>query len=524
MKKTYILIMCSLFSLAPHAQDCFGSYLRSIIESQEKGILVTARLIEACGLCDTLDVLRDNEYERRYLTGEIQSRITTSYTTYSQETFYAPKHRLYGYTLFAETDDFWEATLGKSYNAITVADVAAYIQQNCQFTKDYSNDEEYSNPENVLYQFVTYHLLNRRLSANRLVNHYNERGFHPNTGKLGAAVCEYYTTMGDRRLLRTFESAESNGVCLNRFPRLDNYRRGTYQELSCDPDKAGIAVDVSKAIASDILNAVIYPIGQLLAFDEVTAHNMGKLRLRMDVASFFPEMATNEIRMSGITDESHKNVYLPNDVYPYLEDLTVNSSTQFCYWTGRNNGWPNMQGDEFSVRGYSDFTLRLPPVPTDGTYELRMAVQSAGSSRGIFQPYFGTDPDNLRPLGMPVDFRQSGDNTLHTDKGYVVSNIGYVTDTDDDVYNQMIDNELHENGYMKGCMQYCAGAPGASNMMRGNNYNLRVILGKQTMEADKTYYIRFRAMLDNTRQFYMDYFEFCPESVYDNPEEPEDIW
>lgn len=516
--------MCSLLAISLHAQDGFGSYLRDIIQKQEKGILVTAKLIEACGLCDSLDVLRDNEYERLYQTGQIPYMFT-SYSGW-QESFYAPQHRLYGYTLFAETDDFWEAALGKSYTDITVADVADYIQQNCFFKKDYGRGEDYSNPDNVLYQFVTYHLLNRRLSAKHLVEHVNEYGYNPNSNKLGVAVCEYYTTMGDRRLLRTFESAESNGVCLNRFPVLDNGRRGTYHELSCDPDKAGIPVDVSKAILTDIPNAVIYPIDQLLVFDEVTADNMGKIRLRMDVASFFPEMASNDIRLSNITDERHKNVYLPCDRYPYLEDLTVSSSTQFLYWTGRGSGWSNMQGDEFSVRGLlQDFTLRLPPVPTDGTYELRMGVNSGGSTRGIFQPYFGTDPDNLRPLGMPIDLRQSGDNTLHTTSGNIPSNIGYLADTDDDVYNQMIDNELHENGYMKGCNQYCAGNAGNSSMMRKNNNNLRIVLCSQTMEADKTYYIRFKSVLDDeTRQFYMDYFELCPKAVYDNPYESEDIW
>ena len=524
MKRIYLYIMCSLLATSLQAQNGFGSYLRDIIQKQEKGILVTAKLIEACGLCDSLDILMDYEYERLYQQGW---KIPSSYDDYSdsKQTFYTPKHRYYGYTLFAETDDFWEAALGKSYKAITVADVADYIQQHCNFTKQYGNDEAYSNPENVLYQFVTYHLLNRRLSANCLVNHYNERGFNPNTNRPGVAVCEYYTTMGDRRLLRTFESAESNGVCLNRFPVLDNGRHGTYHELSCAPDKAGIAVDVSKAISADIPNAVIYPIDQLLAFDQATAQNMGKIRLRMDVASLFPEMATNDIRLSEIIDERHKNVYLPNDIYPYLEDLTVNIDTRFLYWTGRGNGWSNMQGDEFSVRGRQDFTLRLPPVPTNGTYELRMAVQTGGNRRGILQPYFGTDPDNLRPLGMPIDFRQSGDNMLHTSNGSMQSNIGYEFDTDDDVYDQRVDNELHENGYMKGCMQYYAGGPGTSSMMRSNRDNLRFVLGKQTLEADKTYYIRLKSVLDaELLIFHMDYIEFCPESVYDNPNEPEDIW
>ena len=517
--------MCSLLAISLHAQDGLGTYLKGIIQKQEKGILVTAKLIEACGLCDSIDILMDSKYEKLYMQGLIPYRMSANSGDYS-ETFYTPEHRYYGYTLFAETDDFWENVLGKDYKAITVADVASYIQQHCNFTKQYSNDKDYSNPENALYQFTTYHMLNRRLSANCLVNHYNERGYDISRQEPTVAVCEYYTTMGDRRLLRVFESAESNGVCLNRFPNLDNGRQGTYHELSCDPDKAGIPVDVSKAIATDIQNAVIYPIDQLLAFDQATARNMGSIRLRMDVASFFPEMASNDIRLSEITDERHKNVYLPCDVYPYLEDLTVSSSTKFLYWTGRGRGWSNMQGDEFSIRGNQDFTLRLPPVPTKNTYELRMAVQTGGNMRiGIVQPYFGTDPDNLRPLGMPIDLRQAGDNMLHTSNGNTTSNIGYEMDTNDDYYNQMRDNELRENRYMKGCNQYVAGAPGGSTMMRNSNICLRLILGSQTMDPNQTYYIRFRSLMDDsTRQFYMDYIEFCPKEAYDNPNEPEDIW
>lgn len=45
------------------------------------------------------------------------------------------------------------------------------------------------------------------------------------------------------------------------------------------------------------------------------------------------------------------------------------------------------------------------------------------------------------------------------------------------------------------------------------------------MKADETYYLRFKSVLDDqTREFYMDFLEFCPKEVYDNPETPEDIW
>ncbi len=83
MKKIYILIMCSLLATALHAQDGFGTYLRDVIQKQEKGILVTAKLIEACGLCDSLDVLMDYEYEKRYQTGQILATIVTWNITHS---------------------------------------------------------------------------------------------------------------------------------------------------------------------------------------------------------------------------------------------------------------------------------------------------------------------------------------------------------------------------------------------------------------------------------------------------------
>lgn len=528
MKKIYLIVVCSLLASVLYAQEGFGTYLRNVIQNQEKGFLVTAKLIEACGLCDSLDILMDEEYENLYQKGIIPNSITC-YDAWGSESFYTPAHRYYGYTLFAETDEFWENVLGKDYKTIAPADVAGYIQQHCQFTKEYSNGADYSSQENTLYQFVTYHILNRLLTPNHLVEHINEIGYTPaynlySPRVLGVAVCEYYITMGDRRLLRAFESAESEGIFLNRFPRLDNGRHGTYHEQSCDPDKIGIRVDTEGV--TDTLNAVIYPISGLLTFDQSTAQNMGSIRLRMDIASFFPEMATNDLRLNPLTDERHRNVYIPNDTYPYLADLTVNNvATQFCYWSGRGNGWANMQGDEFSCRGLQDITLRLPPVPQDGIYELRLGLQSGGSTRGVFQIYFGDSPNDLRPLGVPVDFRQSGDNYLRTSNGNVPNYIGYETDTNDDMYDQMRDNELHEAGYMKGCQQYCAGGPGTSSTMRTATYCLRRIIGRKQMDADKIYYIRLKNVTNDALQYlYMDYIELCPKEVYDSSVEPEDIW
>ncbi len=39
------------------------------------------------------------------------------------------------------------------------------------------------------------------------------------------------------------------------------------------------------------------------------------------------------------------------------------------------------------------------------------------------------------------------------------------------------------------------------------------------------YYLRMKSVLDSDQtEFMMDMIEFCPKEVYDNPNEPEDIW
>ena len=244
----------------------------------------------------------------------------------------------------------------------------------------------------------------------------------------------------------------------------------------------------------------------------------------------WPEFMNNNIRCSEITDDKHKSVYIPNDQeYKYLESVDISKDTRFNYWTGRDNGWANMQGDELTIRGLLECTMRLPPVPRRGTYELRYAIQCGGVMRGMVQFYWGTNKDKLAAMGIPLDLRQAGDNTLHTPNGNVTSDIGggstAYPDTDDDDYNAEVDKRMRNFGFMKGCNQYCAGSPGNSTMMRGSNICLRRIIIRETMDPDETYYIRFKTVMDDdTRFFYMDYLEYCAKEVYDNPIEPEDIW
>ena len=172
---------------------------------------------------------------------------------------------------------------------------------------------------------------------------------------------------------------------------------------------------------------------------------------------------------------------------------------------------PN-QSDEFNINGDYDFVMKLPPVPYSGTYEIRYGV-NANSNRGMAQVYIGTNPNNLPAIGIPLDLRIEGDNAF----------VGWKSDAalgSEDAISDF-DKQLRLNGYMKGPKYFC---PGANLPGRDCTSCLRRIIFTGQLEAEETYYIRFKNVLptDNTEFFY-DYLEIVPKSVY-NGDVAEDIW
>ena len=494
--------------------NTLGLWLADMINGRQGNYLVTAKLINAIGLIDSLKQWEDVAYRDLYERGEIPTVHDEAIN--SNNVFHTPQHRYYGYTLFAETDSVWESLLGKTAREISVQDVVDYLVAN-NIYPDAVNNTDYENENNLLNRFVTYHILPERLATDRLVMHWTELGYNKSTKDLGAAMSEFYTTMGKRRLMKLYESRVTNGIYLNRFPNIDNGRQGTYREVSCDADKEGIKVGEPDLTGdNNVRNAIVYPIDKLLLYDDATRDNLQKGRIRWDVASMFPEFINNDIRMCPLTDYEHTNVWIPSDkTYRYLDGVDISEETKFYYWTGMNQNWENYLGDEFTLRGYPDVTFRLPPVPRRGTYEFRYQVQSNGGMRGIVQFYWGKDKNKLAVMGIPLDLRVVA-NVRISSRGNTPCDYGWEKDTDDDDYNAEVDKHLRNNGYMK--------TP-AIFSKRNSQYSTRRILFRQTMDPDEVYYIRFRSVMDDpTRYFYIDFFEYCAKEVYDNPESPEDIW
>ena len=492
--------------IAP-SNNRLGFWLRDILKLRREGFYVAAMLAQKAGLTDTLNALKDETYEALYQQG-----------LFAKDANYAanqPEHRKYGFTFFAETDSMWSAALGKPALDITVEDVMAFLRKSNAYPEA-KDDTCYTHEDNLLNRFITYHIIPFRLSPGRLVIHRNERGYDPNTGTLGCAMSEYYYTMGKRRLMKIYESKESNGIYLNRCPVLDNGRHGTYHELSCPEGREGVFIgEPDLEGENNLVNAVVYPIGSFLFYDENTRRNLGRERIRFDVAAISPEMMNNDIRMNEITDSKHSYYRVaPDMTYPYFKDFRINTETTiFGYYTARTVNWNNYNGDEVNIWGIQDITLTLPPVPVRDTYEIRYGY-SIYEYRGIFQIFFGTDLDHLYPAGIPLDMRTAA------------AKEGWELDTEDDDYNAEIEKRMRNKGYMKGLASY-SGTAGGTDYARNYEHLGRRIFVRQMLDPDKTYYLRMKSCLDVDRenaQLYMDVMEMCPKSVYDNPETPEDIW
>jgi hypothetical protein len=501
-----------------------ASYIQECLDEQKDGYLTMFRAIQACGLLDTLSAIRDEVYEELYQQGKVEDLVGMTEIGFAEGSVAsAPKHRYYGFTIFAETDDFWR-TEGLDPTAPDLLEkLTKWLVDNHQYSNEdvFTTGTDYTSEKHLLYQWVTYHILPMKIPADKLVFHINEYGYNMNQPKLyGIPVYEYYTSFGKRRLFKLYESKESNGIYINRFPVLDNGRKGTNHEISCDPDKVGCRVgsDSPMAVLTDMVNCNIYPIDAPLSYCDAVRDNLQRERIRFDGMSLFPEAMNNDIRLKKASGEPAKHVFIPNTVktYNYFPNMQQNADMYFVYYNAWNDDWCNLQRDEMKAVGQFEIMFTLPPVPRRGTYEVRYKVL-ANSNRGIAQIYFGSDPDNLPVAGIPIDLTMDCRNEKDRVK------VGYERDTDDDDYNAEVDKRMRNNGYMKGPQSINSN----DGTERGWNdrENIRHIFVRQTLDPDKTYYIKLKSVLEsNKKEFYMDFIEYCAKEIYDNPITPEDIW
>lgn len=480
-----------------------NAYLPEII-SNSPNLRVFNMLLELTGWDDQMLKYVDTEYE------EEEHELLEEEAGRNSE---IPEHRYFGYTAFVETDSVFHEKWGIDLPVIVDGhisneeEILAQIENKCREVYTDCSNEDYTSEDNAVNRFISYHIIPARIAYDKLVIHYGEIGFsYRNPTQLSINCHEYYETISQkhRRLLKFTEGVGTDGIRINRY---STYDTDTYDELLVSKKGARVYSN-NGSYDFNALNGFYYPIDDVLVYDTDVRDKILNERLRFDISSLLPELMTNGYRRT-----TTYSIQFPAG---YFDNVTYDESTTYDYLSGYGNGWPDYQGDEHNIQGQYDFIMKLPPVPFEGTWEIRWSVPIF-PSRGMAQLYIGTDPDNLVAQGLPLDLRLLANNPA----------IGWEADTEDEDANDANDKVMRNHGYMKPPKHDGATTGGVvSKSLRDETQyqRLRKIIYTGSLKPDETYYLRIKSVLANTQtQFVMDWMELCPRNIY-NGSVPEDKW
>lgn len=509
-----------------------NDYLPDLIK-QADNMHIMGALLYYTGWDKYLTAYMDQDYENE----EHLLEKPAAKGSLNRHKFYIPQHRYFRYTGLIETDDvFMNAGVPapESYNLEDGGtlgnwnDVYEEIKKIAEaaYGADTTNGD-LKNENNPVNRFVAYHFIDGLCDYGSFVNHMNEYGYGPGNWKTDKSsdykidIADYYTTVvpeGFERhgIIKVMQEAVSKEIYVNRVCK---YKvAGNYEQISVEHHGVKISAQNKDVVTGEIYennskNGYYYPIDGILTLDPVTAKALGNERIRFDVVTILPELLNTGKR---------GDTYLYFDTNQFFDGITgCSDGTELRYLTVAEGetGWGDMEGDELMALGVYDFVLRLPTVPVDGTYEIRMGL-NANNQRGMCQVYWGESDDNLVPVGLPLDLRLDGSN----------ENIGWVQDVDgNDAQNAEVDKNMRNHGYMKAPYSIHTSSKTAPEgddtvLRRTSRIYRRVMTTVLDMKAGKPYFMRFKSCLDDPNtEFVIDYFEYVPRSVY-NGQEPEDKW
>ncbi len=445
-----------------------------------------------------------------------------------------PDDRRFAYTMFIEPDDVYTAAIPAlaSPGADTLALLQAYALD--WFESEYSDlpdvlergkNTVITDSDNYFNRFVAYHIVNKKIDRTDFTRYdmgidlsymrFNEwaETLAPNT--------MIYMSAGDNGHAWNGAAEDPTPGMLNLNPSPDN------QETFNETNQWRRPTDNGVVLGDEILyteNGYIHPITSILTYPR---SDFKKTRFRIDLSALFPEIMSNDYRYWNVT---MGRLTLPHDYLTGIHYITESTVFVLVYpneGEGIGAGRNGYQGDEWMAYNNYDFILRLPPVPA-GTYEVRMGYTSA-STRGCAQFYlagpsdyvWGTDDySGFTACGIPLDLTVN------------VLNHGWVSDDGLSVSERAEnDKEMKARGFMKGPNSWKTNNQSTSPYSLRETANAgegdspqRAVLGTMRITEDGPIYVRARNATTYTGvEVMMDYFEICPDNVYNNPNSTETI-
>ena len=482
------------------------------IISQNPDVSIYAAALKATGLNDSLDKFRDESWDPD------QYPVYTYVSNVNKEAATVPDERSMGFTLFLVPDQVMEqkygipagdgeASLRALYDLACRLYDPVYPEDVNSPSHDFANLTDRKNPLN---RFVAYHILDRNVKGVNFLTPKYDVSIITNM----ANPTDWYTTLLPYTLMKfeklTVLKWQGNGVIGERY-----INRRTDDLYSVAGSHLRPTVD--GGYVNDAINGCYFYVDDYLAFDKTMRDEVCNCRMRFDFGTIFPELMTNDIRMNGTKADMKRqdppfdtrfkfgrNYYFPDG---YLSGTKL-KGTAYLVYRRPHDYYHNYLGDEMNLRGNFDFTFRLPPVPVEGEYQVRLGFP-ATATRGIAQIYL-----DGKPQGIPLDMRKG-----LNDPSILGSNFRAYTDMTDKQKQE--DRKILKNlGYYRApASLYTYNGAGSTVMTYLCNLAspLRMVLCTAHMKPGEDHYLRIRSVSSkqgNDNEFMLDYLELCPKSVY----------
>lgn len=505
-----------------HVLESSNRLLPDVIK-QNPALTIYYEALQLTGLRDSLYRYKDENYKQ--VLDKNDNVVWVDYTTGSNilESARSPKEKLYGFTAFLVPDSILQEKYG-------ITNVEGLYNKACEIydpiyggeSEDYHKLENATDRRNPLNRFISYHLLNRNVHGYNLLTVINDYGIR--TDRINPM--EWYETMFPYTMLKVeklkldkyLAGGAKNDIFLNR--RVDA-RVGDVLGVRVMPTNPG-------GLSGNAMNGYYFCIEDILKYDEVMTGTVMNCRMRMDMSTIFPEVMTNNMRMNYKSDAAltnndpahdHTEKYGTNYFFPngYLKGVTVGNNGYFIYRRPRL-GFYSYCGDEFICQDNFDVTFRIPPVPTEGDYQVRLGY-AAMSIRGIAQVYFDGKPQGI-PLDMRKELTDNNERQGVLGKAYWDKYSDYDKLTDEEKSEEL--KELKNQGYYRGCQGGHTSwnlddiKNNQGSLMSNMSATLRIVLCTVHMKPFEDHYLRFRCVSEGlgNNEIMLDYLEIVPKSVY----------
>lgn len=456
----------------------------------------------ATGLVDSLYKFRDDDYNYKdYPRYKYTSHV-------NKETATVPDEKKYGFTAFVPTDSVLNTLYGitnleQLYQKACEIYDAVYPEDATSEAHSFANLTDRKNPLN---RFIAYHILDRDVKGWNYLTPLNDIGI---ITTLMNPVDWYETLLPhtmmkfERLTVRKYAGASTVGQrFINR--RYDD----DYQILGTQVERA-----IEKEYTQDALNGRYFYIDDIVAFSETTRDIVHNCRIRMDFSTIFPELMTNDIRQNGNPkyqdpdfDETAKygrNFYFPNG---YLKNVT---SAGYFVYRRPHDYYDCYEGDEMNLFGNYDITFKIPPVPYEGEWQVRMGYAQE-PTRGIAQVYF-----DGKPQGIPLDM------TIALNDASILGSL-WVSDYTSMTTTQLSEDQktLKNKGYYRGAAggyRYNGAGGTTTTVFATQTQTFRIVLCTVHMDPNQDHFLRIRSVsskMGNDNEFMLDYLELVPKSIY----------